>query len=52
MIEMVVSEANEKMDDMVVHARREFSTVRTGRASSALVEKMPVEAYGVGMQLV
>ncbi len=52
MIEMVISDASEKMDDMVAHARKEFSSVRTGRASSALVERLQIEAYGVAMHLV
>ena len=34
------------MTKAVAHARHEFSTVRTGRASSALVEKLPVDYYG------
>jgi len=51
MIEMVLADAAEKMDGAVVHAKREFSTVRTGRASSALFEHLPVEAYGVTMTM-
>lgn len=51
MIEMVLEEAAEKMDGVVSHARKEFSTVRTGRASSALFEHLPVEAYGVTMSM-
>ena len=43
---LVLDDAGEKMDKAVAHARHEFSTVRTGRASSALVEKLPVEYYG------
>lgn len=34
--------------DVVIH---EFSGVRTGKASSALVENLPVEAYGGQMRL-
>ncbi len=51
LIELVLDDAGEKMDKAVVHARHEFSTVRTGRASSALVEKLPVEAYGPGTEV-
>lgn len=51
MIELVLSEAADKMARAVAHARSEFASVRTGRASSALVEKLPVEAYGVEMKL-
>src|ERR1700741_2764315 len=40
--------AMEKGVDYMVH---EFSSVRTGRASSALVENIDVEAYGASMKL-
>lgn len=49
--DLVVEETAEKMARAVVHARTEFATVRTGRASSALVEKITVEAYGVEMKM-
>ena len=39
------------MDAAVSHARSEFSTIRTGRASSALFERLTAEAYGVEMRL-
>ena len=45
-IELILLDAGEKMEGAVSHARREFSTVRTGRASSALFERLTVEAYG------
>lgn len=51
MIELVLEEAAEKMDAAVSHARSEFSTIRTGRASSALFERLTAEAYGVDMRL-
>ncbi len=51
MIDLILEDAADKMDAAVAHARREFSTVRTGRASSALFEKLPVEAYGVEMRM-
>ncbi len=51
LIELVLEEAAEKMDAAVSHAREEFSTVRTGRASSALFEKLTAQAYGVEMRL-
>ena len=50
-IELILLDAGEKMEGAVSHARREFSTVRTGRASSALFERLTVEAYGVEMKL-
>jgi ribosome recycling factor len=46
MIKLVLDDVSEKMAKTVAHARHEFSTVRTGRASSSLVEKLPVDYYG------
>lgn len=51
MIDLVLDDASDRMAKAVNHARSEFATVRTGRASSAFVEKLPVEAYGVEMRL-
>ena len=51
LIGMVLADAGERMDDAVAAARREFSTVRTGRANSALLERIQVEAYGVKMAM-
>ncbi len=51
LIELVLDDAGDKMDMAVVHTRHEFSTVRTGRASSALVEKLPVDYYGADVPL-
>jgi ribosome recycling factor len=50
-IELVLLEAEEKMEAAIAHTRREFSSVRTGRASSALVERLSVTAYGVEMRM-
>ena len=47
LIDLVLSDADDKMQKAVGHAKGEFATVRTGRASSALIEKLAVEAYGV-----
>jgi ribosome recycling factor len=41
-----VDEAKEKMHKAVVHLQEEFSSVRTGRATPALVEKLKVDYYG------
>lgn len=46
LVEIIVVDATEKMDKAVAHARSEFSTVRTGRASSSFVEKLVVDYYG------
>jgi ribosome recycling factor len=50
LIDLVLQEAEEKMDGAVSHARQEFANVRTGRASSGLVERISVDAYGVEMK--
>ncbi len=39
-------EAMEKMEKAVEHVQNQFTTVRTGRASPALVEKLMVDYYG------
>jgi ribosome recycling factor len=44
--EVVVDEARDKMAKAVDHVRAEFSAVRTGRASPALVEQLSVDYYG------
>lgn len=46
MAELVLAETTEKMDRTVVHARADFASVRTGRATPALVEKLVVDYYG------
>jgi len=48
---VVLAEARDKMAKAVSHARSDFSSVRTGRASPALVEKLPVEYYGSDVAL-
>jgi ribosome recycling factor len=45
-IEDVLKEAEAKMQKAVEAARRELVGIRTGRASPALVERLPVEYYG------
>ncbi|MCC7519406.1 MAG: ribosome recycling factor [Verrucomicrobiae bacterium] len=44
-------EAEEKMLKTTEVVQHEFSSIRTGRASSALVENIMVDAYGVQMSL-
>jgi ribosome recycling factor len=46
MIELVIGDAVDKMAKAVEHTRGEFTGVRTGRATPALIEKLPVEYYG------
>jgi len=51
LVEVTLEETSEKMAKAVAHARHEFSGVRTGRASPALVEKLPVDYYGSEVSL-
>lgn len=51
LIDLVLEDAGEKMAKAVTHARQEFSTIRTGRASPALIEKLTVEYYGADVPL-
>ena len=51
MISMILDEARDKMAKSVAHAQSEFSGVRTGRATPALVEKLPVDYYGTEVPL-
>ena len=46
LIAAVQEDAAERMKKAVAHAKSEFAGVRTGRATPALVEKLPVEYYG------
>ena len=46
MIEETLLEAMEKMDKAVEHVQSQFTTVRTGRATPALVERIVVDYYG------
>ena len=47
----VLEESRDKMHKAVLHAQSEFGTVRTGRASPALVEKLRVDYYGTPVPL-
>src|SRR5215204_7787105 len=44
--DMVLADTGDKMQKAVEHAQAEFSSVRTGRASPAFVEKLAVDYYG------
>jgi len=44
-------EAEDSMEKCVEYMMHEFATVRTGKASPALVENIDVEAYGASMKL-
>jgi ribosome recycling factor len=49
--ELVMLEAEDAMEKAVGHLQRSFRTIRTGRATPALVENIPVEAYGGEMAM-
>ena len=51
LLKIIVDDTGDKMTDAVAHSRREFATVRTGRASSSLVDRLTVQAYGVEMNM-
>lgn len=46
LIDAVLEDAAEKMGKAVTRAQQDFSSIRTGRASPAFVEKLAVEYYG------
>ncbi len=46
LVELVMEETRERMAKAIEHVKVEFANVRTGRASSALVENVLVEYYG------
>ena len=51
LLELILADGDEKMEKAVAHTRQEFSSIRTGRASPALVERLPVECYGEDMTM-
>ncbi len=48
---LVLDECADKMRKAIAHLQSEFAAVRTGRASSGLVEKLRVDAYGSDVPL-
>lgn len=51
LIDVVTADATDRMKRAVEHTRGEFVGVRTGRATPALIEKIPVEYYGSDVPL-
>ena len=47
----VLADSREKMAKAVAHAQAEFGSVRTGRASPALVERLRIDYYGTEVPL-
>ena len=50
-VEDVLLETADKMAKAVSHTQSDFGSVRTGRATPALVEKLKVDYYGAEVQL-
>ena len=50
MIEDLLKETEERMSKAVTALQNDLMTIRTGRASPSLVERLPVEYYGATYQ--
>lgn len=48
----VLTQPNEKIENTLHHFKVEIAGIRAGRANPALIENIPVEAYGAKMKLV
>jgi ribosome recycling factor len=51
LVQVARDEAHEKMEKAVAHTRTDFASVRSGRATSGLVEHLGVDVYGTEMEL-
>lgn len=51
LVDAAIEECRDRMVRAVDHTKGEFATIRTGRASPALVEKLKVEYYGAEVPL-
>ncbi|TAM76084.1 ribosome recycling factor [bacterium] len=51
MLQQLFKETEEKMAKAIEATRQEFASIRTGRASTALLDRLTVEAYGQEMPL-
>ena len=50
-VQELVQDASRRMDSAIEHTRNEFNTVRTGRASAALLDRVSVDYYGTATPL-
>ncbi|HET8894082.1 MAG TPA: ribosome recycling factor [Gaiellaceae bacterium] len=50
-VDDMIANAQTRMNKSVEHARNEFNTVRTGRASASLLDRIEVDYYGTKTQL-
>ena len=46
LVELVMEDTRERMARALEHVKAEFASVRTGRASSSLIENLMVDYYG------
>src|SRR5207244_6557265 len=47
----LLQDAVRRMDTSVEHTRTEFNTIRTGRASAALLDRIAIDYYGTATPL-
>ena len=52
MTDEILMDVEERMEHAVQALQRDLASVRTGRASTSLVEHMPVDVYGSKMQMI
>src|ERR687885_367698 len=45
-VDELLDDATRRMDASIAHTRSEFNSVRTGRASAALLDRINIEYYG------
>ncbi len=45
-VDDLIQDSMRRMDSAIEHTRSEFNTVRTGRASAALLDRVSIEYYG------
>jgi ribosome recycling factor len=50
-VDELLQDAVRRMDTSVEHTRTEFNTVRTGRASAALLDRITIDYYGTATPL-
>lgn len=50
-VDELIQDARERMGKSVEHVRSEFGTVRTGRASASLLDRIEIDYYGTGTPL-
>ncbi len=51
LVDAAVEDCKERMARALEHTKGEFSSIRTGRAAPALVEKLKVEYYGADVPM-